>query len=141
MERVAKKVITFMLFQIAFYFVAFSSSSFGLMQRLQYLYKLPSRFIKNGKVCSYMKKIDFKFYSTQSNSVENLKINIPDKNTLQTAEVNVVPEDIFSIELPTNENNVNLLKIRHSTAHIMAMAVQKLHNNSKVTIGPWIDNG
>lgn len=26
-------------------------------------------------------------------------------------------------------------------AHVMAMAVQKLFPKSKVTIGPWIDNG
>mmetsp|Transcript_55633 Transcript_55633/g.132107 ORF Transcript_55633/g.132107 Transcript_55633/m.132107 type:complete len:698 (-) Transcript_55633:141-2234(-) len=45
------------------------------------------------------------------------------------------------IELPTNENNENLLKIRHSSAHVMAMAVQRLFPNAKTTIGPWIDNG
>lgn len=26
-------------------------------------------------------------------------------------------------------------------AHVMAMAVQKLYPDAKVTIGPWIDNG
>lgn len=26
-------------------------------------------------------------------------------------------------------------------AHIMAMAVQRLHKNAQVTIGPWIDRG
>lgn len=26
-------------------------------------------------------------------------------------------------------------------AHVMAMAVQKLYPNAKVTIGPWIENG
>ncbi len=45
------------------------------------------------------------------------------------------------VDLPTNENNPNLLKIRHSTAHVMAMAVQKLFPSVRVTIGPWIDNG
>lgn len=49
--------------------------------------------------------------------------------------------DLFSIDLPTNENSPNLLKTRHSTAHIMAMAVQKLYPQAQVTIGPWIDNG
>lgn len=47
----------------------------------------------------------------------------------------------FTIDLPTNENSQNLLSIRHSTAHVMAMAVQKLFPEAKVTIGPWIDNG
>ena len=49
--------------------------------------------------------------------------------------------DIFDIDLPNNENSIELLKIRHSTAHVMAMAVQNLFSDAKVTIGPWIDNG
>ena len=49
--------------------------------------------------------------------------------------------DLLSIELPTNENSPTLLKLRHTTAHVMAMAVQKVFPSVKVTIGPWIDNG
>ncbi|XP_078165803.1 threonyl-tRNA synthetase, putative / threonine-tRNA ligase [Carex rostrata] len=45
------------------------------------------------------------------------------------------------VVLPTNESSEKLLRIRHTCAHVMAMAVQKLFPNSKVTIGPWIDNG
>ena len=47
----------------------------------------------------------------------------------------------LDLELPSNENSPNLLRIRHSTAHVMAMAVQRLFPKVKVTIGPWIDNG
>lgn len=47
----------------------------------------------------------------------------------------------LDLELPTNDKNPNLLQIRHSTAHVMAMAVQKLFPKVKVTIGPWVDNG
>lgn len=50
-------------------------------------------------------------------------------------------ESIFDIDLPTNEDSEDLLRIRHSTAHVMAMAVQQVHPDAKVTIGPWIDNG
>ena len=50
-------------------------------------------------------------------------------------------EDLFGFDLPTNENSVQLLKTRHTTSHVMAMAVQKLHKEAQVTIGPWIDNG
>lgn len=50
-------------------------------------------------------------------------------------------EDLFGFDLPTNDNNPNLLKVRHTTAHIMAMAVQKLYPEAQVTIGPWIDQG
>jgi threonyl-tRNA synthetase len=45
------------------------------------------------------------------------------------------------VALPTNENSESLLKARHSSAHVMAMAVQRLYPNIKVTIGPWIENG
>jgi len=43
--------------------------------------------------------------------------------------------------LPTNETNPRLLRIRHTCAHVMAMAVQRIFPEAKVTIGPWIDNG
>ncbi|RVW95182.1 Threonine--tRNA ligase, chloroplastic/mitochondrial 2 [Vitis vinifera] len=45
------------------------------------------------------------------------------------------------IVLPTNESSERLLRIRHTCAHVMAMAVQKLFPDAKVTIGPWIENG
>jgi len=44
------------------------------------------------------------------------------------------------VQLPTNDNE-DLLRIRHSTAHVMAMAVQKLFKGTKVAIGPWIEKG
>jgi threonyl-tRNA synthetase len=44
-------------------------------------------------------------------------------------------------ELPTNDNDNDLLKIRHSSAHVMAMAVQQIYPEAQTTIGPWIDNG
>ena len=53
----------------------------------------------------------------------------------------VKAQEVQIVELPTNEKSENLLKIRHSSAHIMAMAVQRLHKEAQVTIGPWIENG
>ncbi|KAI5406556.1 hypothetical protein KIW84_053043 [Lathyrus oleraceus] len=50
-------------------------------------------------------------------------------------------DDQNRVVLPTNESSNNLLKIRHTCAHVMAMAVQKLYPKAKVTIGPWIENG
>ena len=44
-------------------------------------------------------------------------------------------------ELPTNESDPDLLRIRHTSAHVMAMAVQRTYPEAQVTIGPWIDNG
>ncbi|PHT76303.1 Threonine--tRNA ligase [Capsicum annuum] len=54
---------------------------------------------------------------------------------------NTGASSIDKIVLPTNESSDGLLRIRHTCAHVMAMAVQKLYPNAKVTIGPWIENG
>ena len=45
------------------------------------------------------------------------------------------------IALPKTSESAELLKIRHSMSHVMAMAVQKLFPAARVTIGPWTDNG
>ncbi len=45
------------------------------------------------------------------------------------------------INLPRTSESEDLKKIRHTTSHIMAMAVQKLFPQAQVTIGPWIENG
>lgn len=50
-------------------------------------------------------------------------------------------EEPEKINLPRTSESENLKKIRHTTSHIMAMAVQKLFPQSQVTIGPWIENG
>ncbi len=43
--------------------------------------------------------------------------------------------------LPRTSESENLQKIRHTTSHVMAMAVQKLFPKAQVTIGPSIENG
>ena len=43
--------------------------------------------------------------------------------------------------LPRTSESETLKKIRHTTSHVMAMAVQKLFPKAQVTIGPWIENG
>ena len=45
------------------------------------------------------------------------------------------------IPLLTSDESEDLLKIRHSTAHILAMAAQKVYPKAQCTIGPWIDRG
>jgi threonyl-tRNA synthetase len=45
------------------------------------------------------------------------------------------------IHLPKTSESEQLKKIRHTTSHVMAMAVQKLFPKAQVTIGPWIENG
>jgi threonyl-tRNA synthetase len=52
------------------------------------------------------------------------------------------PQEISEeIYLPKTNESESLKKIRHTTSHVMAMAVQKLFPKAQVTIGPWIDNG
>ena len=46
-----------------------------------------------------------------------------------------------NIELITATSEKGIEIIRHSAAHIMAQAVQRLFPNTKVTIGPVIENG
>ena len=57
-----------------------------------------------------------------------------------TATAEAVEAEVVE-ELPTNDNDNDLLKLRHSSAHVMAMAVQEVFPEAQVTIGPWIDNG
>ena len=49
--------------------------------------------------------------------------------------------DTVKIHLPKTSESEDLKKIRHTTSHVMAMAVQKLFPKTQVTIGPWIENG
>jgi threonyl-tRNA synthetase len=49
--------------------------------------------------------------------------------------------DNARIEIVTPKSEAGLDTIRHSTAHLMAMAVQELFPGTQVTIGPVIDNG
>jgi threonyl-tRNA synthetase len=50
-------------------------------------------------------------------------------------------EPLEKIHLPKTSESEALKRIRHTTSHVMAMAVQKLFPKAQVTIGPWIENG
>lgn len=50
-------------------------------------------------------------------------------------------QDLSQVALPTSDESDQLLRIRHSCAHLMAMAMQRMHRGTQVTIGPWTDNG
>jgi len=45
------------------------------------------------------------------------------------------------IHLPKTSESPQLLRIRHSMSHVLAMAVQKLFPQAQVTIGPWTESG
>ncbi|MFM7425574.1 MAG: threonine--tRNA ligase [Elainella sp.] len=51
------------------------------------------------------------------------------------------PNQTAPLYLPRTSESETLKKIRHTTSHVMAMAVQKLFPKAQVTIGPWIENG
>lgn len=45
------------------------------------------------------------------------------------------------ISLPRTSESESLKRIRHTTSHVMAMAVQRLFPKAQVTIGPWTETG
>lgn len=53
----------------------------------------------------------------------------------------LAPESPAVMKLPRTSESESLKKIRHTTSHVMAMAVQKLFPKAQVTIGPWTENG
>jgi len=50
-------------------------------------------------------------------------------------------EATAAISLPKTSESPQLLRIRHSMSHVLAMAVQKLFPKAQVTIGPWTESG
>ncbi len=51
------------------------------------------------------------------------------------------PVEEAAIVLPKTSESPQLLRIRHSMSHVLAMAVQKLFPRAQVTIGPWTESG
>ncbi len=45
------------------------------------------------------------------------------------------------VKLPRTSESETLKRIRHTTSHVMAMAVQRLFPKAQVTIGPWTETG
>jgi len=59
----------------------------------------------------------------------------------KTVDVYAPVPDGAKVEIVTAKTEAGLDTIRHSTAHLMAMAVQELFPGTQVTIGPVIENG
>ena len=57
------------------------------------------------------------------------------------AEESAQPHSEQAIQLPKTSESPQLLRIRHSMSHVLAMAVQKLFPKAQVTIGPWTETG
>ncbi|GFE67883.1 threonine--tRNA ligase [Chroococcus sp. FPU101] len=61
-----------------------------------------------------------------------------DKQPVQSAEPS---QEAAPIKLPKTSESEQLKRIRHTTSHVMAMAVQKLFPKAQVTIGPSTETG
>ncbi len=61
-----------------------------------------------------------------------------DKQSQPNAEAS---QQAVPMKLPRTSESDPLKRIRHTTSHVMAMAVQKLFPNAQVTIGPWTETG
>ena len=64
----------------------------------------------------------------------------PEQETVSSVAA-TTPAPTAPVVLPKTSESENLLKIRHSMSHVMAMAVQKLFPKAQVTIGPWTEAG
>ncbi|HUP50403.1 MAG TPA: threonine--tRNA ligase [Thermoanaerobaculia bacterium] len=59
----------------------------------------------------------------------------------KTVDLSVKVPDGAKVEIVTPKSEAGIDTIRHSTAHLMAQAVQELFPGTQVTIGPVIENG
>lgn len=66
--------------------------------------------------------------------------NVGVGRSLKTFATVATPPVAAEVELPTNDDE-ELLRMRHTAAHVMGMAVQNLFDDAQVTVGPWIENG
>ena len=55
--------------------------------------------------------------------------------------VAVKPSEVKPSDILRQADKENLSRIRHTCSHVMAMAVQKLYPDAKVTIGPSTETG
>jgi threonyl-tRNA synthetase len=69
------------------------------------------------------------------------KAAIAGKINGKVVDLSVKVPDGAKIEIITPKSEEGIDTIRHSTAHLMAMAVQELFPGTQVTIGPVIENG
>lgn len=99
-----------------------------------------SLFLSLGRVASFIPSATRSGTLNKLNPATNVQTFAKSFSARYMATVEAAQEEKAMV-LPTNEDDEDLLKIRHSSAHVMAMAVQQAFPEAQVTIGPWIDNG
>nr|CAA6801878.1 MAG: Threonyl-tRNA synthetase (EC [uncultured Thiotrichaceae bacterium] len=69
------------------------------------------------------------------------KATLAGKVNDQMVDSSFVIENDATLSIITNKSEEALELLRHDAAHVMAQAVQELHPDTQVTIGPAIENG
>ncbi|KAL6140236.1 hypothetical protein ACLB2K_058536 [Fragaria x ananassa] len=106
----------------------------------------PSSFLSPLKRCVSQPTSDFRAFAFSRNGLSTSAVAATEPHVstqhdkLKEAQKEKT-DKLDRVVLPSNESSEELLRIRHTCAHVMAMAVQKLYPDAKVTIGPWIENG
>ncbi|KAL6135148.1 hypothetical protein ACLB2K_067376 [Fragaria x ananassa] len=108
----------------------------------------PSSFLSPLKRCVSQPTSDFRAFafsrnglSTSAAAVAATEPHVSTQHDKLKEAQKEKTDKLDRVVLPSNESSEKLLRIRHTCAHVMAMAVQKLYPDAKVTIGPWIENG
>ena len=69
------------------------------------------------------------------------RVAIAAKINGDVVDLNTILKNGDSIKILTSKDIETLDILRHSTAHVMAQAVQRIYPNAKIAIGPTIENG
>ncbi|KAH9620527.1 hypothetical protein KSS87_008986 [Heliosperma pusillum] len=118
-----------------------STITLSLFSNSRRLFSHKPSFSYNNKQQPFSFSASFPSFNIHRNGFCTSTAVASSETTIQTDDLSVSNLSQLRIKLPTNDSSHTLLRIRHTCAHVMAMAVQKLYPNAKVTIGPWIDNG
>ncbi|XP_062009306.1 threonine--tRNA ligase, chloroplastic/mitochondrial 2 [Rosa rugosa] len=122
-----------------------ATSSSLLSSPLLKISSFPTRFLSPLKRCvSQPTTTEFRALALYRNGVSTSAAAVATTESQVSTQHDKLKEKTDKLDklvLPSNESSEKLLRIRHTCAHVMAMAVQKLFPDAKVTIGPWIENG
>jgi hypothetical protein len=87
--------------------------------------------------------LDYRYYSSSSylninKTLINSNNNNTDNTNISNSHISNTNDDNLDLseELPSNESSLLLLKTRHTTAHIMAMAVRSIYQSHLNLISP-----
>ena len=101
---------------------------------------MPQIKLLDGKKIDFKKSINgFELTKKISKSLEKAALIMEVNGELKDLSHQIIEDS--NVKIITAKDQEGLEVIRHDAAHILAMAVQELHPDTQVTIGPVIDNG